>query len=145
MFHFPYIVQMTALCAYPVPSARTTQWVLSRIRDPLKLSWFSLLNNHILLKLPLCPFDGKKKKNQRKKEKQRDGGKHGPQARLVQLPALWRKQQKAAKAEQCHIIFVVCSAFQSALTVWSLGHRCCGHFSARGLSLYATSRTTFHS
>lgn len=70
MFHFPYVVQMTALCAYPVPSASTTQWVLSQIRDPLQLNWFSLLNNHILLKLPICLSDDKKKFKEKKRSKE---------------------------------------------------------------------------
>lgn len=40
-----------------------------------------------------------KKKNsklkKKKTKKQRNGRKHGPQARLVQFPALWRRKQKA--------------------------------------------------
>lgn len=41
--------------------------------------------------------------------------------------------------------FVASSAFQSALAIWSLADRCCSRFSAKGLSLYATFRTVFHS
>lgn len=37
----------------------------------------------------------KKVSKEKKREKQRNRGKHGPQARLVQSPALWRRKQKA--------------------------------------------------